>query len=423
MVLNDAPPRDLSSALRESAVVCIPVVVRDTIIVAYLGGNYRTFVGDQKDVERITLDGEKELLHNCRVLVLGDGRLLSGRHSRNGYFGDNDDEPLGNVWDLLVWDPTNMGSYLTVPVITMRGHTVPVLCMAELPGMRAVSGAGGQIFVWNTTTGARVRELHGDRFVGSNNVVCVSGTAEGRVVSMFENSSILVWDANTGECTSRLDGKPLSQKTAMAVMADGRVVIGFAHDLRLLLWTMTNTGHTTLEYTNVGGPHRGCSLRTRSGAGHEACMVTCVLVLGDGRVASGTNDGAVHVWDMTTMQRTQTLRGCHVFPINQLLELPDGRLVSTDREYMLGGRLDRTEREYICLREGFYARNSNMRQQHAAAAYSETMLVWDLSDGSCTTVRADVRYGQVGRFTHVALLPDGSVMCLSEGDPTLRVWR
>ena len=74
-------------------------------------------------------------------------------------------------------------------------------------------------------------------------------------------------------------------------------------------------------------------------------------------------------------------------------------------------------------REGFYARNSNMRQQHAAAAYSETMLVWDLSDGSCTTVRADVRYGQVGRFTHVALLPDGSVMCLSEGDPTLRVWR
>ena len=245
------------------------MVVRDSIIVAYLGGNYRTFVGDTEDVRSIYLDGERELLHNCRVIVLADGRLLSGRHSRNGYFRSTE---FGNVsWDLHIWDLRHMGNYL----LRMRGHTGPVSCMAELPGMRAVSGGAlGQIVVWDTTTGERVRELHGP--IGSPNVVCVSGTAEGRVVSMFEDSSIRVWDANTGECTSRLDrqGRPFDvlQKTAVAVMADGSVVIGFGHEQRLLLWTMTNSGLSTFAFANVGGPHEECALQTRSRVGHEVSM-------------------------------------------------------------------------------------------------------------------------------------------------------
>ena len=147
--------------------------------------------------------------------------------------------------------------------------------------------------------------------------------------------------------------------------------------------------------------------------------MTCILVLGDGRVASGSIDGAVHVWDMTTMQRTQTLRGCHVFPINQLLELPDGRLLSTEREHTEGeayarrnASRERQQPEYDIERQ---------QQECAAMECSKTMLVWDLTDGSCTTVRELQKFDN--RFTHVALLRDGSVLSLSVGDRTVRVWR
>ena len=116
--------------------------------------------------------------------------------------------------------------------------------------------------------------------------------------------------------------------------------------------------------------------------------MTCILVLGDGRVACGSNNGAMHVWDMATMQRTLTLRGCHVFPIKQLMELPDGRLVSTERA--------RTPREmsYVPYRQ-------QQEQQQQAAACSQTMLVWDLSDGSCTSVHEDHVGGLLWRCCRV----------------------
>jgi WD40 repeat protein len=57
--------------------------------------------------------------------------------------------------------------------------------------------------------------------------------------------------------------------------------------------------------------------------------VTSLAVLPDGKLASGSNDKTVRVWDVVT--GACTLLGEHTLEVYTLAVLPDGRLMSADK--------------------------------------------------------------------------------------------
>ncbi len=60
--------------------------------------------------------------------------------------------------------------------------------------------------------------------------------------------------------------------------------------------------------------------------GHSG-SVNSLCLLPDGRLASGSEDNTIRLWDLTTGAETARLEG-HLGPVTSLCLLPDGRLAS-----------------------------------------------------------------------------------------------
>jgi WD40 repeat protein len=106
--------------------------------------------------------------------------------------------------------------------------------------------------------------------------------------------------------------------------------------------------------------------------------VTCVAVLPDGRVVSGSRDKTLRVWDASSGACERVLEG-HSDSVECVAVFPDGRVVSGSED--------------------------------------STLRVWDASSGACERILE----GHSEEVVYVAVLPDGRVVSGSE-DETLRVW-
>ena len=323
------------------------------IVIAYAGGNYRTVVGESSLHRGIRPD-----VSGC-MLALANGQVMS----------------CGNDSSLMwVWDVDKVGEKgRKRDALFSRAGCSRITCLVQLPGGRVLAGhSNGKLRIWDITT--RSLQLVLREHVGA--VHSVSVLDDVRVVSAGRDKTVRVWDTNTGQCTFTFSTTSSVLKFAvscqMSVLRDGRVVTGTRHEPRLNVWNV-NTGQCT--QTEIHG-HKACDYD--SPKGHECCSVTCVLAMTDGgRVVSGSRpDNLLHVWDMTTMNRTITLRG-HTQSIKGLSELPDGRVVSWSLD--------------------------------------STMRVWDLTTGTC------VLSMHSPNISSMAVLPDGRI--LSGSVKALRVWR
>jgi WD40 repeat protein len=134
----------------------------------------------------------------------------------------------------------------------------------------------------------------------------------------------------------------------------------------------------------LGEPH--ARLRWRNGSGHQpravltghTAPVVSLAALADGRVASGSWDRTVRIWD-TSMKTEPVVLSGHDSPVVALAVLPDGRL--------------------------------------ASGSWDGTVRIWELSDmGEPLVLR-----GHTGLLTDLVVLSDGRVASGS-WDGTVRVW-
>ena len=187
--------------------------------------------------------------------------------------------------------------------------------------------------------------------------------------------------------------------TCMCVLPDGRVVSG-SRDHTLRVWDPT-TGACERELE-----------------GHtESVQHMCVLV--DGRIVSGSTDNTLRVWDAATGACERVLKG-HSSSVECICVLLDGRIVS--------GSADHTLRVWdpatgACNRElqGHTGQVECIRVLHDSLIVSgssdRTLRVWDTATGSCKRVLT----GHTDRIRCICVLADGRIVTGSE-DKTLRVW-
>jgi WD40 repeat protein len=147
--------------------------------------------------------------------------------------------------------------------------------------------------------------------------------------------------------------------SCVCVLPDGRVVSG-SYDESLRLWN----------------PDTGACERTLTG---HTSVVSCVCVLPEGRVVSGSGDSTLRLWNPDTGACERTLTG-HTHSVSCVCVLPDGRVVS--------------------------------------GSYDSTLRLWNPDTGACERTLT----GHTDCVVCVCVLPDGRVVSGSH-DKTLRVSR
>jgi WD40 repeat protein len=332
------PPRvwDLvtgeSTRLRGGLGIVVMAVLSGTrIVCGSTDGQLRVLNLETGEVERtITIPAK----HVSAVVVLQDGRVVSG--SEDG---------VVRVWDPATGEATS----------TLAGHSGAVDSLAVLPDGRLVSGSDDRTLrVWDIESGKIVRVLEGH----SVWVRAIAALPDGRFVSCSDGT-LRVWKLGSDTGATPAGSYWV---TALAELPDGRIVSG-SGDGALRIWDKA-TGAITNTLREIGPSE---TIRTI-----ENDAILAMAVLPDGRVACGTFDETVRVWNVETGELVNTLRG-HSGQVDNVAVLPDGHIVSS--------------------------------------SVDGTLRVWDLATGESAALHWD----RLSEAAKVSLLPDGRVMVAFEG--------
>ncbi|MBX7103825.1 MAG: serine/threonine protein kinase [Gemmataceae bacterium] len=150
---------------------------------------------------------------------------------------------------------------------------------------------------------------------------------------------------------------------------------------------------------------------------------TCLAFSPDGtRLATGSNDSMVRVWDARSGEVVLAFLG-HRASVTSVAFSPDGTTLATGSEDRTARLWDlRSGKERYCLR-GHSERVSSIAFSPdgsllATASFDKTTVVWSLRTG---TKQFGIR-GHADRVNSVAYSPDGTRLATSSNDQTVKVW-
>jgi WD40 repeat protein/GTPase SAR1 family protein len=252
---------------------------------------------------------------------------------------------------------------LAVPERTLTGHRDWVYSVAVSPDRTWVVSASGDttLKIWDLETGECRATLPGHTAA----VTSVAITPDGRrIISGSEDDTLRVWDATTGKPRGSWQASK-HYVTSVAVLADGQRVLsaGAGRDPVLKIWDVASQRClATLE-------------------GHSDSVESMSVTQDGKRVVSGSADTTVRVWNIETGECVATLKG-HSAGVNTVQITPDGR---------------------------FAVSGSN----------DKTVKVWDLHAGTCIGTLE----GHRNKVLSVTISPN-STWVVSAGfiDSTVRFW-
>lgn len=161
----------------------------------------------------------------------------------------------------------------------------------------------GTVRIWNGGTGAEEFVIHQKR----STIQCAGVTGDSKRILTAGHDSLDSWDALTGKHVYKVEND-LGTVSCMTFTPDGqRFVCGYMNG-KLRIWI----SNSMTRIADLDGHTR---------------MVSCVAV-GHNRIASGSQDKTIKLWDLSTGRETITLRG-HEGTVKFVAFSPDGkRLVS-----------------------------------------------------------------------------------------------
>ncbi|EJF57842.1 nuclear distribution protein PAC1 [Dichomitus squalens LYAD-421 SS1] len=130
------------------------------------------------------------------------------------------------------------------------------------------------------------------------------------IVSASDDSTMKVWDWETGELERTLQGHT-RRVSDCEFDSKGKLLVSGSHDLFLKLWDVDN------DYKNIA-----------TFRGHEHSISTVRFLPGDERVVSASRDKTARIWEVATSHCIQVLRP-HDDWIRSASPSPDGRLLVT----------------------------------------------------------------------------------------------
>ncbi|KAK8183396.1 WD40-repeat-containing domain protein [Phyllosticta capitalensis] len=201
------------------------------------------------------------------------------------------DDKYIRLWDAVA------GKDLSVP---FEGHHNYVFSLAISPkGNMIVSGSYDEaVFLWDVRTARVMKSLpaHSDPVGGVDFVR--DGTM---VVSCSSDGLIRVWDTSTGQCLRTLVHEDNAPVTSVRFSPNGKYILAWTLDSSIRLWdyitgkgkcVKTYQGHTNSRYSLSG------AFGTYGKAPYQSAFI-----------ASGSECGAVFLWDVSSKDIMQKLDG------------------------------------------------------------------------------------------------------------------
>jgi WD40 repeat protein len=299
-----------------------------------------------------------------------------------------------------VWDAAT-GQHLR----TLQGHTNRLSGVAFSPdGRRLVSaGQDGTVRVWD----AAIR-LHTLTFQGhASGVSGVAFSPDGlRLASSSTDGSVQVWDGATGEVIRTMTAST-GALCGVAFSADGKHLASAGHDRIVRVWVAAT----------------GKQLRQLEG---HTGSVGGVAFSPDGKylASASRQDGTVRVWEAATSRQLHKLEGntdTHV--IVQLAFSPDGRRLAAGSGEKFVKVWDSATGQELFTCKGHTGRVlgvafSSDGKQLASASMDSTMKVWDAATGR----EVVSLQGHKGWVAGVVFSPDGRRLASAGTDGTVKVW-
>ncbi len=187
--------------------------------------------------------------------------------------------------------------------------------------------------------------------------------------------------------------------TTLVALADGRIASG-SYDNTVRIWDPEG-----MREPRVLEGHTG--------------SVTTLVALADGRIASGAADRTVRIWDPDGVRETRVLEG-HTHWVNTLVALADGRIASGARDHTVRIWDPEGGRETRVLEGHTYSVNTLVPLADgriASGSYDNTVRIWDPEGVRGTRVLE----GHTDGVNTLVALADGRIASGAD-DRTVRIW-
>jgi eukaryotic-like serine/threonine-protein kinase len=314
--------------------------------------------------------------------------------------------------DLRDWEWRYVRRLCDNDLLTLRGHSAPVVSVVFSPDGRTVASASGEWFsnepgdvkLWDATTG----QLRWSGHSPTGPMMAVAFSPDGRqlastgVAANAEGREIQIWDAATGSPLKTLTGVP-GGAFSLAYSPDGAILASGGVDAKIRLWN----------------PAAGTEVSVLRG---HCGNVFGVAFSPDGRLlASASWDGTSRVWDVASRAPIHVLHGPN--DLRSAAFSPDGKTIvaaSYDRSVKIWdaarGQLIRTYWGHASA--AMHATFAPDGRWVASSDSAGVVQVWDARSGRILrTVR-----GHTGSTPCVAISPNGRRLASAGNDRTVRIW-
>lgn len=302
------------------------------------------------------------------------------------------DDSAARVWDLSTGQV----------IANLQGHSSYISTAAFSPdGQRVVTASDDKTArVWNTAAAAEVvAKLTGH----SDKVYAAVFSPDGQsVVTGSSDQTACVWNAATGELQVLAKGN--GEVNSVDFSTDGRVVTGSSDNLAQVRSAATLEVLTQL-------------------AGHSAAVNVAVFSPDGLRVATGSSDRTVRLWNSATGQEVAGLGLRHSGAVQGLSFARDGKRLVTagdDHEARVWNATTGKLLTKLIGHSGpvWSVAFSPDGLQVVTASDDGTIRLWNASDGKVTaTLRS-----QSGAVFSAVFSPDGKRLITGSFDKTARVW-
>ncbi|MCK9385803.1 MAG: NACHT domain-containing protein [Nevskia sp.] len=287
-------------------------------------------------------------------------------------------------------------------LVLAQGHSEAVTGCAWSPDGHAIVSASGDttLRIWDAETGACRSVLRGHE----NRVTGCAWSPDGHaIVSANEDKTLRIWDPETGACRSVLRGHE-NTVTACAWSPDGHAIVSANEDKTLRIWD-AETG--------------ACRSVLR---GHENTVTACAWSPDGHAIVSANEDKTLRIWDPETGACRSVLPG-HEGGVTACAWSPDSHAIvsaSEDKTLRIWEAETGACRSVLRGHEHMVTACAWSPDGHAivSASWDTTLRIWEAETGACRSVLR----GHKHIVTACAWSPDSHAIVSASFDKTLRIW-